>query len=186
MFRGSRLSLLLLAASLAGCATHTPSAPSQTAAAFQPPSPPSPPPAPPQQPVLAQPRLPAVPPLPETASPFFSQTGLASFYGAAHAGKRTASGERFDHRDLTAAHRTLAFGTRLRVTNLSNGLAVTVEVTDRGPHIKKRILDISLAAAQALHMQSRGIARVKVEAFREDQPGGGLNGRTAFSGDEPR
>jgi rare lipoprotein A len=120
------------------------------------------------------------------AGPFFSDTGLASFYGRAHAGKRTASGERFDHRDLTAAHRTLAFGTRLRVTNLANGRAVTVEVTDRGPHIKTRIIDISLAAAQALHMQKKGITRVRVEAFQEDQPGGRLAGITAFSGGEAR
>lgn len=121
-----------------------------------------------------------------TAGPFYTDTGLASFYGRAHAGKRTASGERFDHRDLTAAHPTLAFGTRLRVTNLSNGRAVTVEVTDRGPHIKKRIIDISLAAAQALHMQKKGITRVRIEAFQEDQPGGGMSGRTAFSGSEAR
>ena len=130
--------------------------------------------------------LPAVPPLALTDAPFFTETGLASFYGRAHAGKRTASGGRFDHHDLTAAHRTLAFGTRLRVTNLSNGRAVTVEVTDRGPRIKTRIIDISLAAADALHMQKKGITRVKVEAFRQDQSGGGMNGMTALSGDEPR
>ena len=127
-----------------------------------------------------------MPPLSQGDGPFFTQTGLASFYGRAHAGKRTASGERFDHRDFTAAHRTLAFGTLLRVTNLANGRAVTVEVTDRGPHIKTRVIDISLAAARALHMQQKGITRVKVEAFQEDQAGGGMAGRTAFSGSEPR
>ena len=185
MLRGFRLSLMLLVASLAGCATHAPSAPPQAAAAFQPPPPPLPAP-PQQQAVVTQKQPPAVPPLPSAASPFFTQTGLASFYGRAHAGKRTASGERFDHRDLTAAHPSLAFGTKLRVTNLSNGRAVTVEVTDRGPHVKKRIVDISLAAAQELHMQHKGITRVKIEAFREDQTGGGLNSVTAFSGDEPR
>lgn len=181
MLRGLRPSLLLVIASLAGCATQAPPpAPSQEPVAFQPP----PPPAPPPQPVVTLRPPPAVPPL--AAGPFFTDTGLASFYGRAHAGKRTASGERFDHRDLTAAHRTLAFGTRLRVTNLANGRAVTVEVTDRGPHIKKRIIDISLAAAQALHMQKKGITRVRIEAFQEDQPGGGMSGRTAFSGSEAR
>jgi rare lipoprotein A len=181
MLRGFRLPLLLFAASLAGCATHTPPVPPQAPVAFQPP-----PPAPaPQAAEIPRPE-PAVPPLAATAAPFFQDTGLASFYGRKHAGKRTASGERFDHRDFTAAHRTLAFGTLLRVTNLSNGRAVTVQITDRGPHIKTRIIDISLAAAQALHMQAKGIARVKLEAFREDQPRGGLTGRTAFSGDEPR
>ena len=185
MPRGFRLPLLLVVASLAGCATHTPPpAPQQAAVAIPSPAPALP--APPQQPVVTPQSLPAVPPLAAIDAPFFTETGLASFYGRAHAGKRTASGERFDHHDLTAAHRTLAFGTRLRVTNLSNGRAVTVEVTDRGPRIKTRIIDISLAAADALHMQKRGITRVKVEAFRQDQSGGGMNSRTAFSGGEPR
>ena len=185
MLRGSRLPLLLLlAAGLAGCATKAPPpAPYQAAASFQPP-PPAPP--PPQPPAIMPRGEPAVPPQSQTDQPFFTQTGLASFYGRAHAGKRTASGERFDHHDFTAAHRTLAFGTLLRVTNLANGRAVTVEVTDRGPHIKTRVIDISLAAARVLHMQQKGITRVKVEAFREDQPGGGLTGMTAFPASEPR
>src|SRR5690242_10389029 len=164
-----RLPLLLAMAGLAGCATQAPPpAPPQAVASYQPPSPPAPPP----QPVVTPHQPPAVPPLAD--GPFFTETGLASFYGRAHAGKRTASGERFDHRDFTAAHRTLAFGTLLRVTNLSNGRAVTVEVTDRGPHIKTRVIDISLAAARALHMQKKGITRVKLEAFQDDQPRGGL------------
>ena len=95
---------------------------------------------------------------------------MASFYGPAHAGKRTASGENFDHRDFTAAHRTLAFGTLVRVTNLSNGRTVNVKITDRGPHIKNRVIDISLAAAREIGMQSKGITRVRLEAFHADQP----------------
>jgi peptidoglycan lytic transglycosylase len=113
---------------------------------------------------------PAVSPQSEGAGPFFTQTGLASFYGAAHAGKRTASGEKFDHRDFTAAHRTLAFGTLVRVTNLSNGRTVNVRITDRGPHIETRVIDISLAAAREIGMQSKGVIRVRLEAFRADQP----------------
>jgi rare lipoprotein A len=188
MRRFHRFSVLLTVAGLAGCATQTPpaapppAAPPQLSASLQPPPPAPPPP----QPVLTARQPPAVPPLSLTTEPFFTETGLASFYGRAHAGKRTASGDRFDHHDFTAAHRTLAFGTLIRVTNLANGRAVTVEITDRGPHIKSRIIDISLAAAHALHMQKKGVTRVKLEAFREDQPGGGIAGMTAFSGSEAR
>jgi rare lipoprotein A len=110
-----------------------------------------------------------VPPQALEAGPFFTQTGLASFYGRAHTGKLTASGDRFDHRDFTAAHRTLAFGTLARVTNLANGRTVTVEITDRGPQIKSRIIDVSLAAARALGMQQKGITRIRLEAFAQDQ-----------------
>ena len=104
---------------------------------------------------------------------FFSETGLASYYGRAHDGNITANGNRFDHHDFTAAQPSLPFGTLVRVTNLGNGRTVTVEITDRGPHFKRRIIDISLAAARALRMQKKGITRVRVEAFRNDQTGRG-------------
>jgi rare lipoprotein A len=107
------------------------------------------------------------------AGPFFTESGLASFYGSAHAGKLTANGGRFDHQGFTAAHRSLAFGTLVRVTNLTNGRTVTVEITDRGPHIQTRIIDVSLAAARALGMQQKGVTRVRLEAFQIDQAGGG-------------
>jgi rare lipoprotein A len=166
-----RLSLLLATTGLAGCATQTlPPAPPQQPAAPQQPKvvPPVP-----QQPRAAPRQPPTVPPQSLATGPFFAETGLASFYGRAHAGKLTASGEKFDHRDFTAAHRTLAFGTLVRVTNLANGRAVTVEITDRGPSVESRIIDLSLAAASALGMQNKGIARVKLEAFRADQAGPG-------------
>ncbi|HSS12310.1 MAG TPA: septal ring lytic transglycosylase RlpA family protein, partial [Rhizomicrobium sp.] len=167
MHRCFRLSLLFMLTGLARCATQPPLPAPQRPAAPQQSAPALPA---PQQPVTA-PRLPpAVSPQSERAGPFFTQTGLASFYGPAHAGKRTASGENFDHRDFTAAHRTLAFGTLVRVTNLSNGRTVTVRITDRGPHIKSRVIDISLAAAREIGMQSKGITRVRLEAFRADQP----------------
>jgi rare lipoprotein A len=92
------------------------------------------------------------------------QTGEASWYGAYHHGKRTASGTVFDQTKLTAAHRSLPFGTRLRVTNLSNGRTVEVEVTDRGPYAGNRIIDLSRAAAQALGMIESGTATVRLEA----------------------
>jgi rare lipoprotein A len=97
------------------------------------------------------------------------QRGTASWYGPRFNGRRTASGEKFDHRDFTAAHRTLPFGTLVRVTNLANGKTITVEITDRGPRIETRIVDLSLAAASALDMRQKGVTRVKLEAFRADQ-----------------
>ena len=92
------------------------------------------------------------------------QTGQASWYGAQHHGKRTASGAPFDQTRLTAAHRTLPFGTRLKVTNLANGKSVEVEITDRGPYAGNRIIDLSRAAAQALGMLESGTADVRLES----------------------
>jgi rare lipoprotein A len=85
--------------------------------------------------------------------------GLASFYWQ---GQRTASGEKFDKRELTAAHRTLPFGTRVLVTNLATGRSVTVRVNDRGPFIAGRIIDVSRAAAEELGMVGRGVTKVKL------------------------
>ncbi len=87
-------------------------------------------------------------------------TGTASYY---HESKKTASGERFDPDGLTAAHRTLPFGTRIRVTNLSNNQAVMVRINDRGPFIRSRSIDLSAGAAAAIGMKSAGIARVRME-----------------------
>jgi rare lipoprotein A len=95
---------------------------------------------------------------------------MASFYGKAHDGKLTAGGERFDPRGLTAAHRSLALGSLVRVTNLENGQSVTVKITDRGPFVRGRIIDVSLAAAQALGMTEKGVARVRLEALGEMPP----------------
>jgi len=95
------------------------------------------------------------------------QTGMASFYGGEHAGARTASGERFDPKALTAAHRTLPFGTRVRVTNLANGRSVVVRINDRGPFRKTRVLDVSRAAAAELRMIGSGVAKVKLVVVRE-------------------
>ena len=90
-------------------------------------------------------------------------TGLASYYGAELSGNRTASGERFDPNAMTAAHRTLSFGTRVAVTNLANGQEVVVRVNDRGPWGKTRIMDLSYAAAKQIGMHRSGTARVKLE-----------------------
>ena len=101
-----------------------------------------------------------------------SEVGVASFYGARFHRLRTASGERFDIHRMTAAHRTLPFGTRVRVTNLRNGRSAVVHINDRGPFVKGRVIDLSYAAARRLRMVQRGAERVRVEVLSsvvEDQ-----------------
>jgi rare lipoprotein A len=89
--------------------------------------------------------------------------GVASYYGNELAGHRTASGERFNPSDLTAAHRSLPLGSKIRVTNNSNGRSVVVRVNDRGPWTGGRVLDISYAAAQQIGMIRSGKAVVSIE-----------------------
>src|SRR6266404_8163409 len=89
--------------------------------------------------------------------------GLASFYTE---GTQTANGEKFDTQELTAAHRTLPFGTRLRVTNVATGRSVTVRVNDRGPFIRGRVVDVSYAAAETLGMVGGGVAKVKLDVVQ--------------------
>lgn len=90
---------------------------------------------------------------------------VASWYGAFHAGRRTANGERFRPQDFTCAHKTLPFGTRLRVT--WKGRSTVVRINDRGPYINGRDLDLSEAAATALGMRERGVAQVTVELISD-------------------
>jgi rare lipoprotein A len=92
------------------------------------------------------------------------QVGWASWYGKRHEGRKTASGERFSRGQLTAAHRSLPLGTRVQVTNLRTGQRVVVRITDRGPHGggKRRIIDLSEAAAKRIGLTPRGIERVQV------------------------
>ncbi|HYI40946.1 MAG TPA: septal ring lytic transglycosylase RlpA family protein [Allosphingosinicella sp.] len=89
--------------------------------------------------------------------------GTASYYGRELAGNRTASGERFDPHGLTAAHRTLPLGTKLRVTNVANGRSVIVRVNDRGPFVGRRLIDVSLGAAREIQMIRSGTAQVRLE-----------------------
>ena len=89
-----------------------------------------------------------------------TQDGLASFYGH---DSETASGEKFNADDLTAAHRTLPLGTRVRVTDVASGRSVTVRVNDRGPFVPGRIVDVSYSAAQTLGIIRRGVAKVKLD-----------------------
>ncbi|MVW74719.1 septal ring lytic transglycosylase RlpA family protein [Pseudomonas sp. R-22-3w-18] len=92
-----------------------------------------------------------------------TQTGKASYYGDRHHGNKTASGERFDQHALTAAHRSLPFGTRVRVTNMSNDKSVVVRINDRGPFVRGRIIDVSRAAAERLDMLRAGVVPVRLE-----------------------
>ena len=94
-----------------------------------------------------------------------TQSGKASFYSKGSSGRKTASGERLHHDSLTCAHRTYPFGTLLLVTNPANGNKVIVRVTDRGPYVKGRIIDLSLRAAKELGIYAQGIAPVIVEKF---------------------
>lgn len=98
----------------------------------------------------------------------YTQEGTASYYGRELHGRRTSSGERFSKHKLTAAHPTLAFGTMVKVTNLDNGKSVTVRINDRGPSTKKRIIDVSYAAAKKLGMVAAGTAQVRIEALKEE------------------
>ncbi|HZG31659.1 septal ring lytic transglycosylase RlpA family protein [Sphingopyxis sp. YF1] len=94
--------------------------------------------------------------------------GMASYYGRELEGNRTASGERFDPDELTAAHRTLPFGSKVRVTNVSNGDSVIVRINDRGPFSHGRVIDVSHAAAREIGMHRSGTARVKLALLVND------------------
>jgi rare lipoprotein A len=109
-----------------------------------------------------------------------SETGTASWYGPDFNGKRTANGEVYDKERLTAAHRTLPFGTYLRVRSLDNGSSVVVRVNDRGPFAKDRVIDLSEAAARVIGMIPTGTARVELTPIPREEAlawrGGALDG----------
>jgi rare lipoprotein A len=98
----------------------------------------------------------------------FTQTGTASWYGNEFKGHKMANGARYNPEDMTAAHRTLPFGTQVRVTNLRNNHCTVVKITNRGPYIKRRIIDVSRAAARALNMMKSGTARVRIEVVLDE------------------
>jgi len=93
------------------------------------------------------------------------QEGVASYYADQFHGRRTANGETFDMHALTAAHQTLPFNTRVRVTNLDNGRSVVVRINDRGPFVKGRIIDLSYGAAKNVGLIGPGTARVRLEVL---------------------
>ncbi len=98
---------------------------------------------------------------------FYSEVGYASYYSDKFNGKPTSNGEIFKQKKLTAAHKQIAFGTLVKVTNLSNNKSVIVKINDRGPFIKGRIIDLSKSAAQKIDLLNAGIAKVKIEYRKE-------------------
>ena len=122
-------------------------------------------------PLMPLPALPPSPVAPETdISSKLSQVvqGAASWYGPGFYGRTTANGERFRKGTLTAAHRTLPFGTKVRVTNLSNGRSVVVRINDRGPFKYHRVIDLAHGAASQLRMMQAGEVPVKLEILAKD------------------
>ena len=117
---------------------------------------------PPDAPIVATPPARAVAAPARRAAPARVIVGRASWYGAFHHGRLTASGERFDMHALTAAHRTLPLGSHVRVTNLVNGKSVEVRINDRGPMIPGRIIDLSRGAAAAVDAVDDGVVPVRV------------------------
>jgi rare lipoprotein A len=149
------IAAMCVASILAGCAQPT----------VVPPTPPAPPPAA----APAPPPTPAPPPAPAPEPPprkGLVERGRVSLYGAEFAGKPTASGEIFDPDALTMAHRTLPFGTRVRVTNVENQRSVEVIVNDRGPAVAGRIADLSLAAARQIGMVASGVIDAILEIIQ--------------------
>jgi rare lipoprotein A len=136
----------------------------------------------PPPPSLPQPKPPATSPpaedtsaaekvgVPEDAKVLFEQTGMASWYGAPYHNRRGSNGEIYDMNAMTAAHLTLPLGSIVRITNLKTEHSAVVRITDRGPFVEGRIVDLSLAAAKALDVYLPGIAKVRLEVLQAPAP----------------
>jgi rare lipoprotein A len=111
--------------------------------------------------------------VPERTESGYTEEGNASWYGPPFHGRRSSNGEVYDMNKLTAAHRTMAFNTIVRVTNLTNGKTVVVRITDRGPFIENRIIDLSKAAAQEIQSIGPGVVPVRLEVVSGNDPFGG-------------
>jgi rare lipoprotein A len=123
-------------------------------------------------PAVAELPGPTAPAAPAPASPMSVAgviEGVVSYYGHEFSGRRTASGERFDPNQLTMAHKTLPFGTLVRVTNLHNNLSVVLRVNDRGPFVASRVGDVSAGAARLLMMLHSGLAQARLEILKMAQ-----------------
>ncbi|WP_179490145.1 septal ring lytic transglycosylase RlpA family protein [Granulicella arctica] len=121
---------------------------------------------------------PVVPPPSMKGRPDTVEEGLASWYGPPYHNRKGADGTVYDENAMTAAHKTLPMGSMVRVTNLSNGQSVVVRITDRGPFVRGRIIDLSLAAAKATGVYRAGVAKVRVEAYLPaTRPGADPGGR---------
>lgn len=118
----------------------------------------------------AMPAESATPAVPRHAKPIYVETGLASWYGAPYHNRRGANGEVYDMHSLTAAHRTLPMNSMARVTNLQTGHSTMVRITDRGPFIEGRMLDLSLEAAKQVDVWRPGTAKVRIEVLSAPAP----------------
>jgi len=97
-----------------------------------------------------------------------TQTGKASWYSTScNGGSRTASGIKLKNHEMTAAHKTLPFGSKVRVTNLNNGKSEIVKIIDRGPYVKGRVIDVSVGAAESLGFKGKGVTNVKLEVLND-------------------
>jgi len=165
--------MLVCAALLAAGCTHrtqTSQPPAQYPPAQTPaPAPGTPPPSPPSSPPSAVERGPVIP-------GEYVEEGVASWYGEPFNGRRTSNGETYDMHAFTAAHRTLPFGAIVRVTNLRNGKQTEVRITDRGPFVANRVIDLSLSAARAIDMVGTGTAPVRLEVLGGPNPQAGFFG----------
>lgn len=133
----------------------------------------SPPPPPPATGQSAQPEFPGEEQEPQEAplgKPIYSEVGMASWYGTVYDKRHAADGSVYDQDGMSAAHRTLPLGTLIRVTNLANGKSAMMRVTDRGPFIPGRVLDLSLGAAKALGIWRAGVAKVRIDAYEAPKP----------------
>jgi len=164
-------SILLLPLLLTGCGSK------RTARVNIPPTP---------VPETTEPKQPAAPPAPPTvatvpppviakppaamARPVYTESGIASWYGPSFHSRHTSNGEIYDMNSLTAAHRTLPFNSIVRVTNVSSGQSVVVRVTDRGPFVAGRVIDLSRAAAKQIDIERPGTARVQLEVLSSPAP----------------
>ena len=157
---------------LNGCSSHK-----QARVEVPPPPAPAPAPAPPAPPVSPTTKPPApaesneeadetFKSIPENATPLATETGLASWYGAPYHNRRGSNGEIYNMHAMTAAHRTLPLGSIVRVTNEKTGHSALVRITDRGPFVEGRILDVSYAAAKRLDIWQPGVASVKLEVLQ--------------------
>lgn len=105
-----------------------------------------------------------------SGKPIYSEVGIASWYGPPYNNRRGANGRIYDQNDVSAAHRTLPLGSLIRVTDLANGRSAMMRVTDRGPFVPGRILDLSVGAAKALGMWRAGTARVRIDVYETPKP----------------
>ena len=99
-----------------------------------------------------------------------TETGMASYYSDRFDGRRTASGSRYDRNAYSAAHRTLPLGTQVRVVDAGSGSSVVVRITDRGPHVRGRLIDLSRAAANEIGLPRKGVAKVRLEVLAQSRP----------------